>query len=88
MEAITAYRGPVPGLTNHGNFATVLALSDQIVLTGGNDLGLLRSTDGGSTFTSVVASTMYSGPSALWSDGTAILLGASDGAVMRSTDGG
>ncbi len=77
-----------PGITNYGNLATVLALSDQIVFTGGNDLGLLRSTDGGSTFTSVVTSSMYSGPSALWSDGTVILLGTSDGGVLRSTDGG
>ena len=77
-----------PGFARSGNFATVLALSDQVVLTGGTDLGLLRSTNGGQTFTSVVTSAMYSGPSALWTDGNAILLGTSDGGILRSTDGG
>ena len=74
-----------PGL--YGTFAAVRAYSPTVVLAGGQDLGLLRSTDGGATFTRISASTA-SPPSAIWTDGTDILVGDNYGGIVKSSDGG
>jgi photosystem II stability/assembly factor-like uncharacterized protein len=75
----------IPGL--YGDFAGVAAVSADVVVAGGHNLGLQRSADRGATFTRISPPTAPD-PSAIWTDGTTLFVGTEYGDLNTSIDGG